>query len=93
MRELNHIISKLIQTYHDKGIAEKMTDRHDIYSIMLDVGELGGEAAGIDDSEGRCIEDNVGNILVNLIYMCERNGTSLETCLNKAYNKMGKTYE
>lgn len=76
-RELNHIISKLIQVQHDKGQIKGSTDGDQSLSILL-------TASGIID--GGCTaakEKIIGSIVGNLINVCERNGTSIETCLNK----------
>jgi NTP pyrophosphatase (non-canonical NTP hydrolase) len=83
-RELDHVIAKTIQWHHDRNLVDGSTDKAQLIKLHEEVAELTGFVEG----DGSDFRDHVGDILVVLINLCERNQTSLETCLNVAYEEI-----
>lgn len=78
---MQELIAKVIEWHHDRNLVAGSTEKDQILKLVQEVGELSDSAC-----KGKGIEDDVGDILVVLINLCERRGTSLEYCLAYAYN-------
>ena len=75
-------LDNLIRSWHhDRNLIEGATDK-DQYMKLIQ------EAGGLSDNicKGRDISDDVGDMMVVLINIMERNGLSMEHCLQVAYN-------
>jgi hypothetical protein len=83
MRDIDHIVSKVIQLEHDKGNIKHSTDRAQLLSVEDTVSDLIGNIYDFDRAS--YLDQLIGKVMINLINICERNRTSVETCLNKAY--------
>lgn len=81
-RVIDHIVSKVIQMHHDDDTIKSSID-----SIELDEA---ADNVGLMQCDGFRVRE-VGNALIALIAICERNGTSIETCLNAAYDEIRGT--
>lgn len=77
---MHTLINKVIQWHHDRNLIDGATSKDQTLKLMSEAGELCDNVL-----KGRCIKDDVGDMLVVLINICEREGTSLEECLEVAY--------
>jgi hypothetical protein len=81
MRDIDHIVSKIIQLQYDKGLVESMPERERLVRLVNEVEQLDNYGFG----NGINLEEIAGSVVLKLIWILEKNGSSLETCLNKAY--------
>jgi len=73
---------ELIAKWHyDRNLIEGATDKDQICKLIQEVGELSDNAC-----KGKDMRDDVGDIMVVLINIMERNGYCMEECLRIAYN-------
>lgn len=81
----NHRAGKLIgdiaQWHHDRNLINGATDQTQFVKLMEEVGELAGNI-----SRGKCIKDDIGDVIVVLINIAERNGLSIAQCMEQAYD-------
>jgi NTP pyrophosphatase (non-canonical NTP hydrolase) len=88
---------KVIQWAGEKGILSNATPAAQYQKTVEEVGELGRAlieeeiACGAEDFEGTGkahheIKDAIGDIVVTLIIQCELQGTTLEECVQQAYD-------
>ena len=73
--------ANLVRNWHyGRNLIEGSTDQAQYVKLMEEAGEL---AKSI--SKGRDLRDDIGDMLVVLINIAERNGLTLEECLSIAY--------
>ena len=70
----------IAQWHHDRNLIEGATDKDQICKLIQEVGELSDNAC-----KGNDMRDDIGDIMVVLINIMERNGHSMEECLRVAY--------
>ena len=71
---------KIVKWHYDRNLIEGSTDKDQLLKLIQEVGELSDHICkGVD------ISDDVGDCLVVLINICERNGLLLTECLAKAW--------
>lgn len=78
MQELE---SKIIAWHKARNLIEGSSDHQQFEKLLEEVEELRLNIMNSQD-----ISDDVGDIIVVLINLCERNGLSLTHCMNVAYN-------
>ena len=69
--------------HHERNLIHGSTDQAQFVKLMEEVGELARSIA-----KGKSVEDDIGDILVVLINIAERNKTSLMECLEVAYGEI-----
>lgn len=74
-------ISNIAQWHHSRNLVEGSDDPSQMLKLVEELGELAGNVA-----RGRDIKDDVGDMIVVLTNICERNGLSLADCALTAYN-------
>ena len=75
---------KLVTDWHyARNLIEGATDQSQFVKLIEEVGELAGNIC-----RGKPIIDDIGDILVVLINIAERNGLTLEECLEHAYTEI-----
>lgn len=74
------IEQKIIQWHHDRNLIHGSTDKDQFCKLVQEVGELSDNIC-----KGQSITDDIGDILVILINIAERNGLSLANCMEAAY--------
>ena len=79
--DISSLIEKTRQWHIDRNLINGSTDSHQFIKLMEETGELAANIA-----RGKAIIDDVGDILVVLINICERRGITLGECLEHAYN-------
>ena len=73
-------IGKICQWHHNRNLVHGSTDSQQFIKLIEEVGELAESIA-----KGKPIKDDVGDIVVVLINLCERHNISLKSCLEQAY--------
>jgi NTP pyrophosphatase (non-canonical NTP hydrolase) len=69
------------QWHHDRNLIEGATDKDQVCKLIQEVGELSDNVCKQQD-----IRDDIGDCIVVLINIAERNGYSITECLDVAYN-------
>ena len=67
--------------HHDRNLIEGSTDKDQYMKLIQEMGELSDNIC-----KGNDIRDDIGDCLVVLINIAERNNLSLFECLEVAYN-------
>lgn len=67
--------------HHDRNLVHGSTDQAQFVKLVEEVGELAGNIA-----RGKCVKDDIGDIIVVLINIAERNNLTVSECVEQAYN-------
>jgi NTP pyrophosphatase (non-canonical NTP hydrolase) len=101
---MNELIDKTRQWFHDKGIIENSNPLKQLWKTQEELTETRDavvryehlKTLDVDDIEDLLIEqyeeikDGIGDQIVTLIGVCEMYGFSLEECLQMAYDTISK---
>ncbi len=79
-QRIDYSIAHVTEWHYDRNLIEGATDQTQFVKLQEEVGELAGNL-----SRGKCIKDDIGDIMVVLINIAERNGLTLQECLECAY--------
>jgi NTP pyrophosphatase (non-canonical NTP hydrolase) len=74
-------IKQIKQWHIDRNLIDGATDKDQVCKLIQEVGELSDNVCKNKD-----VADDIGDIMVVLINIAERNGLSLEHCLDVAYD-------
>jgi NTP pyrophosphatase (non-canonical NTP hydrolase) len=74
-------IEQVKQWHIDRNLIDGATDKDQVCKLIQEVGELSDNVCKNKD-----VADDIGDIMVVLINIAERNGLSLEHCLDVAYD-------
>jgi len=74
-------LEKIRQWHHDRNLIDGSDDKSQFCKLVSEVGELGDNIG-----KQRDVSDDIGDIYVVLINIAERNGLTLEQCLQTAYD-------
>jgi NTP pyrophosphatase (non-canonical NTP hydrolase) len=77
---MEKLIEKISQWHHDRNLIEGATSKDQVLKLIQEVGELSDSVCKKQD-----VKDDIGDCLVILINIVEREGTNLEECLAVAY--------
>lgn len=75
------VIEKIKQWHYDRNLINGSTDKDQFYKLVEEMLELQKNIM-----RGEPIIDDIGDIIVVLINIAERNGLTIEQCLEHAYN-------
>jgi len=75
-----NLIRKITQWHHDRNLIEGATDKDQLAKLIQEMGELSDNIC-----KGNDIRDDIGDMLVVLINIMERNNITIEECLAVAY--------
>lgn len=75
------LITNIKQWHHDRNLIEGSTDKDQFCKLIQEAGELSDSIC-----KGRCVADDIGDMMVVLINIAERNGLLISECLSKAWN-------
>tara|TARA_Y100001937_G_scaffold127840_1_gene201309 strand:+ start:1031 stop:1468 length:438 start_codon:yes stop_codon:yes gene_type:complete len=78
--DLYALIEKVVRWHYDRNLIEGSTDKDQVLKLSQELGELSDSVC-----KGRDIKDDIGDMLVVMINIAERNGVILSECLNKAW--------
>ena len=75
-------LTELIKMWHhDRNLIEGATDKDQFAKLIQEAGELSDNIC-----KGNDIKDDIGDMMVVLINIAERNGITMSDCLRVAYN-------
>ena len=74
-------VERIKQWHHDRNLIEGSDDKTQFAKLIQEAGELSDNIC-----KGKDIRDDIGDMMVVLINIAERNGLSLTECLEVAYN-------
>ena len=75
-----NLIRKITQWHHDRNLIEGATDKDQLANLIQEMGELSDNIC-----KGNDIRDDIGDMLVVMINIMERNNITIEECLAVAY--------
>ncbi len=73
-------INRIRGWHHDRNLINGATDKDQLAKLIQEMGELSDNIC-----KGKCIKDDIGDIIVVLINIAERNDISLTECVSTAY--------
>ena len=81
--KLPQLVKSISEFHYDRNLIDGANDHSQCVKLLEEAGEL---AASI--LRGRDVSDDIGDIIVVLINIAERNGLTLEQCLKVAYDEI-----
>ena len=78
---MNNLINKVAQWHHDRNLIEGATDKDQYCKLIQEAGELSDSIC-----KGKDVKDDIGDMIVVLINIAERNNVTIEECLENAWN-------
>ena len=73
--------NKIVQWHHDRNLIAGANDKDQFMKLIQECGELSDNIC-----KQRDIRDDIGDIIVVLINIAERNSLTLEECMQVAYD-------
>ena len=77
---MQNTIDKIVQWHKDRNLIDGSDDKTQTLKLLQELGELSDSVC-----KEKPILDDIGDMLVVMINICERNQVSLEDCLKVAY--------
>ena len=78
---MEEYVDLIRQWHHDRNLIDGANDKDQICKLIQEVGELSDNVC-----KGRDIRDDIGDCIVILVNIAERNGLTLAECIETAYN-------
>ena len=78
---MDELIKKVAQWHHDRNLIEGASDKDQFCKLIQEAGELSDSIC-----KGKDVKDDIGDMIVVLINIAERNNVSLEECLLNAWD-------
>jgi len=72
---------RIVGWHHDRNLIEGATDKDQLCKLVQEVGELSDNIC-----KGRSVADDIGDCIVVLINIAERNNLTLKDCMAVAWN-------
>tara|TARA_B100000287_G_scaffold428171_1_gene479116 strand:- start:9165 stop:9614 length:450 start_codon:yes stop_codon:yes gene_type:complete len=79
--DLYSLIHRVIGWHYDRNLIEGSTDKDQVLKLAQELGELSDSVC-----KGKDIRDDIGDMLVVMLNIAERNGVVLAECLQKAWD-------
>lgn len=74
-------VEMITQWHHDRNLINGSTDKDQFCKLMQEAGELSDSIC-----KGKDVSDDIGDMMVVLINIAERNGLTISNCLERAWN-------
>ena len=78
---MNDLIKKVVRWHKDRNLIDGSDDKSQVMKLLQELGELSDSVC-----KGEDVMDDIGDMLVVMINICERNGVELKDCLRVAYD-------
>lgn len=75
------LIEKITKWHHERNLIEGSTDKDQYCKLIQEAGELSDSIC-----KGKSVADDIGDMMVVLINIAERNKLSISQCLAKAWD-------
>jgi NTP pyrophosphatase (non-canonical NTP hydrolase) len=79
--KLEELVKKIAQWHRDRNLIDGSTDKDQYMKLIQEAGELSDHIC-----KGKPVKDDIGDMMVVLINIAERNGLTITECLEEAYN-------
>jgi len=76
-----HLMKQIAQWHHDRNLIEGSDDKSQFAKLIQEAGELSDNIC-----KGNDISDDIGDMIVVLINIAERNNLTIEECLQRAWD-------
>ena len=80
MTEINELVNNIREWHHARNLIEGATDKDQYLKLIQEAGELSDSIC-----KGKDRKDDIGDMMVVLINIMERNGYTMEECLLTAW--------
>ena len=80
-RRIELLVKKVIKWHRDRNLIKGSTDKDQVLKLAQELGELSDSVC-----KGEDIKDDIGDMLVVMINICERNNVTILDCLTTAHN-------
>ena len=77
----DNLIKQITQWHRDRNLIDGATDKDQLAKLIQEMGELSDNIC-----KGKDVADDIGDMIVVLINIAERNGLTIEDCLEQAWN-------
>ena len=77
----NHYANLISQWHVDRNLIDGSTDKDQVLKLMQELGELSDSVC-----KGKDIRDDIGDMMVVMINILDRNKLSFDECLAKAWD-------
>ena len=77
---MEELVKKVAQWHHDRNLIEGATDKDQFCKLIQEAGELSDNIC-----KGKDMSDDIGDMIVVLINIAERNNLTLKECLEIEY--------
>ena len=74
-------VKKIVGWHHDRNLIDGSTDKDQFAKLIQEAGELSDSIC-----KGKDVSDDIGDMMVVLLNIAERNKLSIKDCLAKAWN-------
>ena len=78
---MNELINKVAQWHRDRNLIHGASDKDQFCKLMQEAGELSDSIC-----KGKDVKDDIGDMIVVLINIAERNNVTIEECLMNAWD-------
>lgn len=78
---MNELINKVAKWHHDRNLIEGASDKDQFCKLIQEAGELSDSIC-----KGKDVRDDIGDMIVVLINIAERNNVTIEECLLNAWD-------
>jgi len=78
---MEEVVKKIIDWHYDRNLIDGSNDKMQFMKLIQEAGELSDNICKYKD-----VADDIGDMLVVLINIAERNGLTLQHCLDVAYD-------
>jgi len=79
--QLQDLMRLVVQWHYDRNLIEGSSDKDQVLKLLEEMAELSDSVCN-----NRDIRDDIGDMLVVMLNICERNGLSILDCLKVAYD-------
>jgi len=83
MNDFENYVAKVKQWHRDRNLIDGSTDKDQTLKLAQELGELSDSVCKNKD-----ISDDIGDMLVIMINIAERNNLTLTKCLSKAWEEI-----
>ena len=81
INEVDILIESIAKWHHDRNLKEGSDDKSQFAKLIQEAGELSDNIC-----KGNDISDDIGDMIVVLINIAERNNLSIQECLQQAWD-------
>lgn len=81
MSNLFTLINNVVKWHHDRNLIDGSTDKDQTLKLLQELGELSDSVC-----KGKDIKDDIGDMLVVMLNITERNNVSITECLERAWD-------